>query len=640
MQDNQFYEYASSMLVAAGHMITPSPMYVNHSSNKTLYIDSKKNVIISSIDRALLSSIDNVSLLMEVKWAGVVDELTEKVQFYSVTVNFSESSRSQEVADIHHLLQKFWSNNHSIVLFKNKNHFVFSFADDTKSHILSDWFEISDDYDDVVERFAIENMSLHSCDEYFEDLIYAIAREYYVHPISLEEASYGMMPIDMMVPKLVTEGSYIYDDEITKEDIKTAIRDNLSYYENMYGYDYVAVRYEGTDDAVSYRNITDEIERISFELELIGENEEQFLPDMEFNDDFDEEYDEIDEFEDDEDIDPAIYDDPILMVKWLESRQKIADEEESQDEVAPSKRVTHTPKPRAPQSAPTKNIAPPMDVVAVEKPVVSSDVAFNDAESEALRLAEDAKRKRAAAEEKRGIADIKRVESERESAAYTALVQQEKKRREQAKEAMLALERSNATANQLGIEAEQKRLFAKEKRELADKKRQEAIRLATEYDNLVHIETQRRLDAEAQRQAQEEAKRVEAERREKERLEAERKAREEAERRQLLLDELLRNHNIEVSSVRKKYDTEILKLESEIKTVQHRLVAIEARLPQLNFLQFTEKKNLRAEHDTLTKKQEQLNAQTIKLRVALEKELELENQHYLDSVANCESSFG
>ena len=284
MQDNQFYEYASSMLVAAGHMITPSPVYINHSSNETIYIDSKKDVVISSIDRALLSYIDNVSLLMEVEWAGVVDELTERVQIFSVTVSFSESSRSQEVADIHHLLQKFWNNNHSIVLFKNKNHFVFSFADDTKSHILSDWFEISDDYDDVVECFAIENISLHSCDEYFDDFIYAIAREYYVHPISLEEASYGMIPIDMMVPKPVTEGSYIYDDEITKEDIKTAIRDNLSYYENMYGYDYVAVRYEGKDDAVSYRNITDEIERISFELELIGENEEQFMQDMEFTD--------------------------------------------------------------------------------------------------------------------------------------------------------------------------------------------------------------------------------------------------------------------------------------------------------------------------------------------------------------------
>lgn len=255
----------------------------------------------------------------------------------SVTVSFSESSRSQEVADIHHLLQKFWNNNHSIVLFKNKNHFVFSFADDTKSHILSDWFEISDDYDDVVECFAIENISLHSCDEYFDDFIYAIAREYYVHPISLEEASYGMIPIDMMVPKPVTEGSYIYDDEITKEDIKTAIRDNLSYYENMYGYDYVAVRYEGKDDAVSYRNITDEIERISFELELIGENEEQFMQDMEFTDDLDEEYDDLDEIEDDEDIDPAIYEDPILMVKWLERRQKIADEEKRG--IADNKRV-------------------------------------------------------------------------------------------------------------------------------------------------------------------------------------------------------------------------------------------------------------------------------------------------------------
>ena len=126
------------------------------------------------------------------------------------------------------------------------------------------------------------------------------------------------------------------------------------------------------------------------------------------------------------------------------------------------------------------------------------------------------------------------------------MVQQEKERREQAKESIVALERSDANTNQFGIEANQKMMLAKEKRDLADKKRQEAIQLATEYDNLVHIETQRKLDAEAQRQAQDKAKRIEAERREKERLEAERKAREEAERRQLLLDELLRNHNIEV----------------------------------------------------------------------------------------------
>ena len=71
------------------------------------------------------------------------------------------------------------------------------------------------------------------------------------------------------------------------------------------------------------------------------------------------------------------------------------------------------------------------------------------------------------------------------------MVQQEKERREQAKESIVALERSDANTNQFGIEANQKMMLAKEKRDLADKKRQEAIQLATEYDNLVHIETQR-----------------------------------------------------------------------------------------------------------------------------------------------------
>ena len=43
------------------------------------------------------------------------------------------------------------------------------------------------------------------------------------------------------------------------------------------------------------------------------------------------------EIEDDEDIGPAIYEDPILMVKWLERRQKIADEEKRG--IADNKRV-------------------------------------------------------------------------------------------------------------------------------------------------------------------------------------------------------------------------------------------------------------------------------------------------------------
>lgn len=70
---------------------------------------------------------------------------------------------------------------------------------------------------------------------------------------------------------------------------------------------------------IYYHNISDEIDRISFELELEDtDDEEQFG----FEDDLDD--DDNDDIFDgyDEDIDPAIFDNPTLMVKWLEQQEK------------------------------------------------------------------------------------------------------------------------------------------------------------------------------------------------------------------------------------------------------------------------------------------------------------------------------
>ena len=107
MDDMQFYEYVLSLLAEAGHVITPIPVYKNHTSDEALYIDSTKNVVVNRYDRRLLSLMDNVSLLTEIKWPGVVDELDENVQIYSITVNFSNCCRSQNIADIHHLMQRY-----------------------------------------------------------------------------------------------------------------------------------------------------------------------------------------------------------------------------------------------------------------------------------------------------------------------------------------------------------------------------------------------------------------------------------------------------------------------------------------------------------------------------------------------------
>ena len=313
MDNMKFYEYVFTILSEAGHVITSSPIYVNHSSGETLYIDSSKDVVTNRFERDLLSLIDNVSLLVDVRWPGVVPELDENVQIYSATVDFSDRCRSQNIADIHHLLQKYWNCTHSIVFFKNKESYLISFADKDRSHILSDWFSITYEWDKIVERVGIEDIAIDTCENYFLDFLYATAREYCIRPVSFEEASYGLMPLDYISKSLSS------DIPLSRDEIKNMIRDNLLYFELMYGDDYVEPQYTGMEERTYYHNISDEIDRISFELELEDtDDEEQFS----FEDDLDDD-DNDDIFDDyDEDIDPAIFDDPTLMVKWLEQQEK------------------------------------------------------------------------------------------------------------------------------------------------------------------------------------------------------------------------------------------------------------------------------------------------------------------------------
>lgn len=321
MLDLQFFEHITSLLRESGHIIASRPIFCNHSLSETLYIDSTKDVILSRNDHALLATVDNISLIAEIEWSGVIDELAEKIQIFSATVSSSSRSRSQDIADIHFILQQFWTNSHSIVFFKNDDQFIISFADEMQSHILSDWHNVIDDYDKVVERISVANIALDDCSTYFDDFIYSIAREYYIYPISFENASYGMLPIDLLSPKFEVNSFLSTDEDVTKEDIKEIIRGNLSYYESLYGYDYVAVQYAGMRDLTSYRNLSDEIDRISFELDLAEEYGDEVDEPLDFNDEYE---DEDNDFfgELDEEIDPAIFDNPVLMVKWLESKQK------------------------------------------------------------------------------------------------------------------------------------------------------------------------------------------------------------------------------------------------------------------------------------------------------------------------------
>ena len=552
MVNTQFHEYVSMLLKESGHMVTSEPIYINHTATETLYIDSIKDVTVTRFDRELLQCIENVSLLIELTWSEVIAELSETVQIYSITVDFSDRVRSELVADIHHLLHQYWSCDHSIVFFKNRNQYIISFADKEQSHILSDWFDLNVDYDETVARLNIGCMSLANSAEYFTDFIYAVARSYYLQPISFEYASYGMMPRDYI--KVGLDAGY----GITKEDIKELIRCNMAVYERQYGTNYVAPLRPDSNAHPHYHDITAELERLSFELELASDAEDDEQIVLFGFDSADDDFIEDDGFFDDldADINDAIFDDPSLMVKWLERSQKQLDYGESE-------RIAHQNSQNQEQ----------YKAEQCEK-----------ARIEAERLEQE--RLEAEQREKARI-EAERLKQERLEAERLAQKQREAERKEQ---------------QRLEVERRKKERLDEErkKREKLEAERRERARLETERKEQERIEAKRK-----------ERERIEAERIRQERLKAERKEQERLKlehMRQQLYKQISERHFDAQDKIRQKYDLALSQLQNELDAVDTSINNANIKLQQLTFLQFLEKRAIKADLEALTAQRSTLNA--------------------------------
>ena len=552
MLNTQFHEYVSMLLKESGHMVTSEPIYINHTATETLYIDSIKDVTVTRFDRELLQCIENVSLLIELTWSEVIAELSETVQIYSITVDFSDRVRSELVADIHHLLHQYWSCDHSIVFFKNRNQYIISFADKEQSHILSDWFDLNVDYDETAARLNIGCMSLANSAEYFTDFIYAVARSYYLQPISFENASYGMMPRDYI--KVGLDAGY----GITKEDIKELIRCNMAVYERQYGTNYVAPLRPDSNAHPHYHDITAELERLSFELELASDAEDDEQIVLFGFDSADDDFIEDDGFFDDldADINDAIFDDPSLMVKWLERSQKQLDYGESE-------RIAHQNSQNQEQ----------YKAEQCEK-----------ARIEAERLEQE--RLEAEQREKARI-EAERLEQERLEAERLAQKQREAERKEQ---------------QRLEVERRKKERLDEErkKREKLEAERRERARLETERKEQERIEAKRK-----------ERERIEAERIRQERLKAERKEQERLKlehMRQQLYKQISERHFDAQDKIRQKYDLALSQLQNELDAVDTSINNANIKLQQLTFLQFLEKRAIKADLEALTAQRSTLNA--------------------------------
>ncbi len=305
MRDNeQFYKYAMELFYKAGHIFTMTPEFFNHSSDRFMYFDIGVDIYLSNDQRSLLREFDNVSRLFS----------TNDCVFFSMNIISSKIERSQVAYGIHTMIQSLVSDAvGTVCIFKNDDYVMLSFAAFGEYCVLSDWYPIDDDSARLLERLDIANMSVDNAQDYFLDMVYSLARKYYLHT---PPVTYELFPIDF-ISSAGTEG-------IDREAINQYVENELAQPQCEYGDDYV--EYIDTEKPRKL-NVGAELDLML--LELDSETDIFFEDDSGEEGDFAEDSYEYmmgnsqDKYEFD-DIDPDIFRDPTLMVKWLAKNEPVA----------------------------------------------------------------------------------------------------------------------------------------------------------------------------------------------------------------------------------------------------------------------------------------------------------------------------
>lgn len=291
-----FHLFAMELFLEAGHAVTSKPVFVNHSAEQFVFFDCSTEGFLSSDQRVLLKRFNNVSRLFSFN----------KCVFLSVNLLTTKPYRSQTAHDIHTMIHPRIGANGSICLFRFEDEVMLSFMGFGYQCILSDWYPVNDDYDTLLTRLHVSNMSLDRESAYFADLLYYLARPYYLSPNN--PVIHDLVPIDYYYDFISEGESYVdLNDLITTELTK-------SYRE--YGDDYV----EYDEVTISQTiDISSELELMLLEMDDADKDLENPFGEIEGFEEDDYEGDDVDhdEYEFDN-VDPNVFRDPSLMVKWLQ----------------------------------------------------------------------------------------------------------------------------------------------------------------------------------------------------------------------------------------------------------------------------------------------------------------------------------
>lgn len=298
-----------ALLQALGYTYFINQDFDDGSVDKFVYFSVPKRAYFSIQERVYLSQISNLNYIGETTQSELLDTgyNQKKLIFISVELNCMKSSRSETAHYITQILNKLFDD-YIFVLYKHEKNIEFCTCDDKGNVYMSEWFEIREptlnELMMILQLSPIYISGVKNIGEYYEELSFALSREYIRHTESYEYMVYECFP------KIIDE----IDIEILKEIINEHTLKSQNYYPQLYRDDYVF-----TDDTIVVIDENDE-DWILFELDdfvsLEGENE---LNGELFEDNFID--DEVESF-DYSAISDEILSDPVKLLEYLESVEK------------------------------------------------------------------------------------------------------------------------------------------------------------------------------------------------------------------------------------------------------------------------------------------------------------------------------
>jgi hypothetical protein len=321
--DELFYDFdfpgkALGFFRTVGHTQAVTPLIVADDVLNCIYTKLNFTAFFKRTERSAFSRIASLSHLFTMDDEAFYRRRNVPVRYYSICIDTPAHERTY-IADI--IANAFTKNtlDYHVLLFRHENICMLAFTPKNSSAgaLFSDWFcEAS--ILEVMRKIDISSTSLKNSNDFFCDLVYMAARRYYFEPVSRDCAHAEWF------------NQVFYDDNDAyvlpglKEYLDAAVYAHVI----EYGDDYVEEPNFGAYQVDNIDSKDFEFDLLEFEIE-----EMRKVAKLEFEDESILEEDNIDSYERvyAEDIPTEVMDDPVLLLEWLNKRERVVEEDDDYD---------------------------------------------------------------------------------------------------------------------------------------------------------------------------------------------------------------------------------------------------------------------------------------------------------------------